>query len=219
MNNWFKIIVDCLFPEVCLNCKTLQKESICKNCIDDTFKYSKNHSIQLTNNVKATYLLNYECDIIKQVLYLIKYQAKKNLATQLSSIVTKLYSEKTTKIIIPIPGSLDRETERGFDHISILFSDFWISKKQSWFPCLKRVTNTPALNKLNKKERQSLLKNIFAPNNDYNCSYLKGKNILIVDDIITTGTSMKEAIQILKKYNPLSISALSICHASLNNKR
>ena len=58
--------------------------------------------------------------------------------------------------------------------------------------------------KLNKEERKNIV-NVFAIND---ASYIRGKKVLIIDDVYTTGSSLHAAIKLLEKYHPKVIKAL-----------
>jgi competence protein ComFC len=219
MNLWLKEFLNCLFPCYCSECGSQQRDTICNNCIEISFKAIPKKTLIIKPKIVAQYLISYDSKIIKKALYQIKYHYKKNLALLIAPLISKNATRTHSKIIIPIPSSKDREIERGFDHVMSLFSDFTTTNSHSLFPCLKRKKTTKALNKLNKKERESLLENIFIQHDDFNCSYLKGKEVLLVDDIITSGTSIKEAASFLEQFEPLSITALSLCHAELKNEK
>ncbi|RAP38906.1 hypothetical protein DID80_01575 [Candidatus Marinamargulisbacteria bacterium SCGC AAA071-K20] len=217
MKNWLKELYRNIFPSECTECKTLQESPICKKCIQTPFKDIHIKKVILSDQVQGDYIFSYNFELIKKALYLIKYQANKSLATLLSSLIATLNLSLNDKIVIPIPSSKDREKDRGFDHVLSLFGGLSNKHSLSIFPCLERQNNTPPLNALNKQKRQDLLKNIFRPNKDLNCNYLYEKEVLLVDDIITTGTSMKEAISVIKEFKPKSISVLSMCYTELNH--
>ena len=93
---------------------------------------------------------------------------------------------------------------------------------------LKRKKETIQQSKLNKKDRIKLSKNVFTYNkNKYNINedqnkklkFLKNKRriFLIIDDVITTGSTFNEAIKILNNEFPQDIKiALAFCHQKLN---
>lgn len=103
--------------------------------------------------------------------------------------------------LVPLPSSEKSDLERGFNHVIEIFK------------CL----NLPFENVLYKKkdhkqsdghfkDRLNVDKVIDIKNGDS----LKDKNILIVDDVCTTGSSIRAAINLIKNYKPKRIKILII---------
>lgn len=100
-------------------------------------------------------------------------------------------------LVIPIPLHRDKLKQRGYNQAELLARSFchWTE-----FPCqaegLIRLKNTQALFGLSATERQATLKNVFEVNPQLRKSF-RYSSVLLVDDIYTTGNTVKEAIQAL----------------------
>ena len=96
-------------------------------------------------------------------------------------------------IIVPLHA--ERLKERGFNQTELIF-DEWLTKKNIPLKnVLIRTRPTPKLYSLGKAEREKVLSDVFAAIEPVD---LRGKKILIVDDIFTTGTTVKECAKVLK---------------------
>ena len=80
---------------------------------------------------------------------------------------------------------------------------------------LKRIKATSTQTHLNKQERAENLLNAFKVES---CKEIKGKTILVVDDIITTGATLDEIARVLKNKGAKAVYGLTFCHTKLENK-
>lgn len=121
-------------------------------------------------------------------LILAKYMAECLLKNECSGILN-------TDIIVPIPISVKKEKKRGFNQTAVLSETLSIELGIDYCPdVLKRVKNTVPQSKLTGLERKYNVMNVFEFNDKY---FIKGKNILLVDDIFTTGSTIEECARIL----------------------
>ena len=67
-----------------------------------------------------------------------------------------------------------------------------------WKNILKKVKGTRQQSHLSRQEREDNLKNCFKINKNY-IDIVDKKNIIIVDDVISTGTTLNEVSRVLKK--------------------
>lgn len=224
------ILLDIIFPSICLNCrKELINEngSVCNNCIDSI---KTNNSTfcpvcraRLPNNQKichqkVTFILaaagEYGESTLQNIIKLFKYQGIENLAPVLGKIIIKYLNSLNPKIsilnsvIIPIPLHKNRERQRGFNQSKLLakyISDYFN------LPLVEGIERTkktkPQAQIKNKEER---LKNISDCFKIKNPESIKGKNIILVDDVFTTGDTINEAVKILKENDAKNIIALVV---------
>lgn len=81
------------------------------------------------------------------------------------------------------------------------------------YDLLLRTKNTPTQTNLTKQERKKNLKDAFKLN--YSKSIVKDKNILVIDDIFTTGATVEEIAKLLKRNGAKNVYALTVCHTKL----
>ena len=122
-------------------------------------------------------------------------------------LLRKFLAEKP--IIVPIPLFSRRHRERGYNHAQIIAKNL----AQEWHLRLKddllvRVKNTCPQYSLPPEERKKNLKGAFAVNRRYEGS---PPPILLVDDIWTTGTTLRVAANILKRADFPKAWGLTLC--------
>jgi len=220
-------ILDLLFPKFCLGCGYIGVY-LCPLCLkklepvkQDVCLYCKKPSLfGLTHancgnklNVDGMITIYRYNPILKIIIKNIKYR----LAVQVwndfykmiaPEVISKLdyYKKLPGDLVIqPIPLSKNRFNERGFNQANFIGAFF---QKFLHFPIVNLLTknkDVPAQAQIkNKKERYLNTKGIFTVIQSVN------PNILLVDDIITSGSTVKEATKILKRSGAKKVYVLAL---------
>lgn len=152
--------------------------------------------------------------VLKQLIIQMKFNRKPAIAKFLGTLITsKVKASKFSLLydhtsIIPIPIDRFRLAYRGFNPTHEIAKEI---ARQTGFrierqTLIKRSFFIPQ-NQLNKKERINNLKNAFL------LQRRPTKHVLLVDDVLTTGTTLKAAAQILKKAGTKTVTAIVIAKA------
>lgn len=141
-------------------------------------------------------------DLVKDLIFLYKgledYELKDVFLSQFKSeFKIKYHGYK----IVPIPSYFENDFKRGYNHVGEIFKCL----RLPILNCLIKTKNVKQ-KELTFKERQNI-SNFMDIKNDIN---LKNERILLVDDIVTTGSSMQAAIKLLKKSHVKDIKILCI---------
>ena len=167
---------------------SLEEQSIegCSYCLNKGFYFDK-----VISCVEYT-------QISKKIIFGLKYNNKTYLSKYISIIMKEKLELENIKFdyILFVPLHKKRLKERGFNQAEKIAIDL---SKITGIPVVDNISikyNTKRLYKLRKSERIDELKNAFIIKN--NIIDLKNKNILLVDDIFTTGSTVNEISKILK---------------------
>lgn len=108
-----------------------------------------------------------------------------------------------------VPSYSKKILERGFDHVEEIFSALNLE-------ILHPVTKTKDEKQSNKnyKERQKIIENFKLVNREG----VRNEKILIVDDVCTTGASLKAMIKLLKELKPKKLSLLVIAKRDFSDE-
>lgn len=168
---------------------------------------------------RVEFLFRYE-DAFKNALHKLKFEAEAALLpllreeAELALKSSQRLLQKHYDIISCIPTSKERLVQRGFDVPYELFRGFAYLKNVSYTTMLlQRVKVTAPLYTMAAEERREELAGCFTVNPSVS---LKNKRILLCDDIYTTGSTMKEAAQVLLQAGAACVGVLAFC-ASKDN--
>lgn len=220
ISNFFDFIV----PRSCISCmeKLSDKEQfICESCFSQIDELSpseiKNEYKRKFSNTAFvddyTSLFNFkEHGKIQDLIHELKYNQKFNIGIFLGKIVgdkkKELIKSWEINTIIPIPLFHLKKVDRGYnqaDYIGKGLAKCLGIKVYS--SIVKRVKNTQSQTKLDTDNRIANMSNAFIVKKSKKVS---GKNILIVDDVITTGTTVLELAKVLKENGAAKVYCLSI---------
>ncbi|MBP9802909.1 MAG: ComF family protein [Candidatus Pacebacteria bacterium] len=212
-----KTILDIIFPLFCVNCSK-KGSSLCESCL---YKAHFNEK-EVPNFIYPIY--DFRDPIIRKAIWALKYKNKKDVAKIFaeaiySHIIEELSDLKRLEnfslpILIPIPISQKRKKERNYNQ-SLLLAEEIISLDQNQNFILEKdillkIKETEHQARLkNKKERLENLVNTFKVKN---IEKIKNRNIILLDDVVTTGATITEAKKVLRKAGAKKVIAFSIAH-------
>jgi ComF family protein len=225
IKTFISAFIELLYPEYCASCgeKLYQQESVlCTKCIYNIPR-TNYHKIQdnvveqvfwgRVNIVKATsFFFFHKESKYRKLLHKLKYQGRKDIGIKLGQLCgSELIKDNAfTNIdyIIPVPLHKNKQHKRGFNQsemIAIGLQDFLPAKVQ--IDVLFRKKDTESQTRKNRDERWENLRDVFDVKN---INKLRNKNILLVDDILTTGATIESCINALNKIENIQINVLTI---------
>src|SRR3989339_1972911 len=184
----FKNILAVLFPQKCLGCKK-ENEILCPNCL---LKISRPDTPYL-NGVHIA--ANYQDMVLKKALWMLKYRGVKQLAKPLAEIVKeRIWKKLETEnwLVVPVPLSKNKLRHRGYNQAEMIAGE--LSGDVRADILFKKFHTKSQVEVKNKEER---LANIVGSFEIKNPETIKGKKIILIDDVLTTGATMREAKKIL----------------------
>lgn len=129
----------------------------------------------------------------------LKYHNQSDLAYYLAKFMSEYISKITDKKdfeVIPVPIFPKREKKRKYNHMNLVGEEFCrLTSATLNKDLIKRVKDTKPQYKLKRAERLQNLSNAF----EVDKSKYKGKTLLLIDDICTTGATFEEMIKELNK--------------------
>lgn len=154
---------------------------------------------------------------MRQIILKIKYDNKREYLEGFAKLMSIKYRDLINKseidCIIPVPLHKSRQRERGFNQSDILAKHLSKYLNIPSFPdYLGRIKKTKDQKGLNKDERRHNLDNAFIAKDIP--VYIK--NVLIVDDVYTTGTTIEKCAIALKKAGVKNIYFLTVCTGETN---
>jgi competence protein ComFC len=173
------------------------KGDLCFDCV--RWQQNERWKDTLTKN-RSVYLYN---DFMKDTLTLFKFRGDVAIAEAFRENFRKCFQQHYNKqfVIVPIPLSPERLYERGFNQAAVLaqFLDLPI------YDLLSR-TRHEKQSKKTRKERIQSEKVFFLKEN----TVVPRQSILLIDDIYTTGSTLRQAAKVLLQSGVPSVSSLTL---------
>ena len=154
-------------------------------------------SRKLPNTTGCYAPLLYEGDVRSSLLRY-KFQGQSGYAKVYGEFLSKCIDENAIScdIITWVPLSRRRLRSRGYDQARLLAEEIAGRYELSCLPLLKKRRNNPAQSRTgDAAKRKANVDGIYVA---VNADQLRGKRILLVDDIVTTGATLSEAAKTLK---------------------
>lgn len=228
INNFLRI----LFPQSCPVCKNYSKDHktapICRDCWQTISPYrgaicqrcgrplSSDVSIICSECIKDKPSFKqvrsfgiYE-GTLKVAINLFKYHGIKRLSKPLAKMMCQM-SIPPVDVIIPVPLFKKRLRHREFNQSALLaryLADY--TGARLVMNCLIKVKDTIPQVGLSAKERKKNVKNAFRVLDD---KPIKGRDVILVDDVFTTGATIRECSKILKKAGAGDIYGITLAHS------
>ncbi|WP_317982878.1 ComF family protein [Romboutsia faecis] len=238
-------VLDFIYPEniSCILCdkpiKKVNTYSLCKDCFkelnfiqDGCIKCGKPiiyHSLEKIDICGCSYCFNksfyfdksISCieysDISKSMILGFKYKNKTYMAKYISNIMKEKLDLENIEFdyITFVPLHKKRMRKRGFNQSEKIAKELSKIINIPILDCIYRKSNTNRLYNLNRQERKIELKNAFLVKENIN--YANGKNILLIDDIFTTGSTVNEISKLLRLNNVNRIFVMTLLTKSNDN--
>ncbi len=189
---------------------------LCEQCLEDLIQMP-NNTCTFCNNDTIHSLICEECKKeypfdevvcaytfnlpIQRMIHHFKYNEFKKIGAYLGAELAELISSYSfiteTDYIIPVPLHKTKRRFRGFNQAEIIAKALSVKLD---IPILKNVLSrkkfTQTQTQLKKHEREKNVANAFHVKN---IGTIKNKSLLLVDDVLTTGSTMKSIALLLKK--------------------
>lgn len=225
IREYFADFISLFYPHLCLGCsEPLPKgvEHICVKCRDDLPK-TNNHKLQIegiedkfNNLVEIKHLFVYcyfhKSSPFQRLIHQMKYKDKPELGRMLGSWYADEIISFNQKInfdyLVPVPLHPAKLKKRGYNQSQMIcegLNDVIMSTVLN--DVLFRVKGNRSLTGLGKVERIKALRDTYQLNPMHK-DELKDKDLLLVDDIMTTGSTLIACYEELIKSKPRSISFL-----------
>lgn len=166
-------------------------------------------------------LFDYKDETMKALIWRLKYKKDTRTAALLGEVLAAFIEEIVNDIgelsrfenpvLVPIPLSQKRLESRGYNQASLL-----IEEARKYLPdcvalpsALVKTKDTPPQTDLSREERLSNITGCFIVPSPQS---VQGQSIIVVDDVTTTGSTLHEAMQTLRKAGARNVIGVAVAH-------
>lgn len=214
IDNDFCICPSCTtkLPHILKGCeicgrKVIGESRVCEYCKNNKYDF------------KIARACFYYTDIMHKVIYHLKYDNAKYLSPYLSKILYNYYSTskdfENIDIITCVPIHKNRLKKRGYNQSELLLESFIKTNKVN-INIIEKTKDTGSQTEKTYIERLTGLESAFVVTDK---EIVKNKNILIIDDIFTTGATANSISKELKKSGAKSVKVLTLCSTAFEYKK
>jgi competence protein ComFC len=222
--------LDLLFPKLCLRCGT-EGDFLCPDCqatldiLESNFCLCQRPSrLPFVGKCRFCrekrlaglyFALSYKNNLVKNLVGRLKYEpSAKELAKTLALLIITHFNliQKTFEVenhlLVPVPLAKKKLRRRGFnqsEEIAKVLSENLKIPMMTNILLKNRETKTQM--KLSREERTTNIKDAFFVENK---ELLKDKEILLVDDVYTTGATMEECVRVLKRAGAKAVWGVAV---------
>ncbi len=205
--------------EACLEGTPIHSATLCERCGDDlgaeSFRFAASMGVRTCSTCRMASpefagAVAFGCydEKLRELLHLLKFEGERELARALlggwlAEAVRKLESRAAAElVVVPVPLFAARERKRGFNQAALLAREA-LARLRKTHPAwklslqphaLERVKNTRALFALDPGQRRRSLRGAFRVRDE---AAVRGREVLLVDDIMTTGATARECSRVL----------------------
>jgi ComF family protein len=173
---------------------------LCGDCLSDMHHFDR---------ARATGLYR---GLIREILHRFKYGGQTFLVRPLADMLTapgkELAWQHKIDLIVPVPLHSRRLRQRGFNQASLLARRLGSALRISVdYSSLKRTRWTDPQTGLSRRQRAANVKGAFSLKST---EKLKGKGILLLDDVLTTGETVNQCTRVLKNGGASEVVVLTV---------
>ncbi len=201
-----RAFLNLVYPLTCPICgvRLDEEKGLCKDCI-----------AKIPKNLYGIAACRFE-GVIKEAVHLFKYKGMVSLLNTFSAIILEFIERnidmKKIDAIVPIPLHPVKLRERGFNQAYLL--SLSIAKRYNIPISTGNLIKTKATRPQSTLGRNQRLKNLKGAFSVKRSERLKGKSVLLVDDVYTTGTTIDNAAEALKKAGIKNIKAMILANGA-----
>jgi len=214
-------ILNLLFPPKCILCGTLlesREQDLCRECRCESPEYpGRKEHLQFLDSFTAVWY--YEGNVRRSLLRYKFYHARSYADGYGRLLAMKLQKEgwDDTDILTWIPISRQRKRSRGYDQVELLGNVLAQELGMELTPTLRKIRNTKPQSVMGDAAHRRA--NILGAYEVIDPGLVRDKRILLLDDIITTGSTASESARMLLTAGAKEVKLATLAVASHEKTR
>jgi competence protein ComFC len=233
LNTLYQTVVNLCYPPFCISCRTsLEQGLLCQDCLDSAVRIETPFCQICSRPYAGVFGAPFSCPdcedhppafdcvatryqatgIVRDLIHRFKYSGEFHLRNLLVNWLVEALSDPRVSTepfdsLVPVPLHPTRIRERGYDQIAALVGLLGERSRKPVCLCLRRSRYTESQTRFSRKERLQNLQNAFELRKG---TSVLGKRLLLVDDVLTTGSTLDECARVLKSHGAKSVCAVTV---------
>ncbi len=232
-----KDLLDLVYPPQCLACKApldhTKEAYLCKRCVGDIKTNPKPWCVKCGRAVGGVGALCHECrktryhferaysaclyeGPLKECVHQFKYRGRSQLSRLLSGFIIDFIKDNAeilegVNAVTAVPLSAKRLKEREYNQSRLLAAEISETFALPLLDALIKTRSTPPQSEMRRESRLTNIKDAFGMREGVN---LNGRNVLLVDDVLTTGSTLNECARVLAEAGAKKVIALTLARGT-----
>jgi len=206
----YEIIIQLVFPQRCPYCRELVEDTeyACEKCRKEMPQNGIYQGISGGYRCASVlpYIDNYKRAILRFKFHE-KTQHKKQFAKIMYDEVLRYYDDMVFDYVTFVPMHKKALKKRGYNQCKLLAEELSILMGIPCVEIIEKTKHTTAQHDLSASKRKTNLKGAFRI---IDKKLIKDRSILLIDDIVTTGSTLSECAKTISKANPQMICCLTL---------
>jgi len=231
MNDPMSILVDLVFPSRCVSCGApLARDnySVCGKCLSRIEPVEKGCEVcsgmvfdgkcEICEDRKyypsANLVISEYSGVMKDMLHALKFERKRRLCVPMGMLAFRKISACgiTADILTSVPMNRQKKRERGYNQSELVAKDIAARMKIPYRELLSEVRGAGTQRSMGYRDR---FINVLGRYHSKKSETIKGKDILIIDDVFTTGATVNECARVLLDDGARSVFSLTFARAGI----
>lgn len=205
----FERLLQWIFPDYCLGCRT-RGALLCEHCLQAAPRYTGSPPDTGAQQMHIGFVYT---GVIRDALLLLKYCGQRRYAALLARALAA-EMQHTYTAVVPLPAAPRRVRQRGYDQAVLLADEVGAVRGIPRSDGLVRTRDTTAQAHLDRLQRQKNVAQAFA----WSGPVCRGR-VLLVDDICTTGATLREAIRTLQQSGFRDVDVMVVARGNTKPSR
>lgn len=213
MNKIFDYILSLIYPSKCVFCgKVIDKSDICNDCAK-SLPYTKGDNVyQKFPFVDKCISPLYYKDYVRRAVLRLKFSGCSCYSRRLGAIMSECAENNldcgSIDMISCIPLSKKRLHDRGYNQAELLAREIAKTVDVKYMPMLKKIKHNMAQSTIKDAKHRAV--NVVGAYTVIDQGAVKGKHILLVDDVVTTGSTISECARMLKNAGAKAVYCITL---------
>ena len=210
--------LDLALPASCAGCGQ-EGHALCRECrtaLDIRLMAEPGVPIGLPADIPAPLLQLEWCapftGVARRALHSLKYGGERRLAPLMGAAVARRWARAGAAgdAFVPVPASPDRVRERGYDQAALIATEAARRLSLPVIEALERTRATTAQFDLDRAARVTNLADAFRARDAAVAAAVRGRWLVLVDDVVTTGATLAACAVALLDAGALAVSAIAV---------